>query len=158
MSEPCRHEPHILRAVVEDRWTDALREHVSRCADCAAAAAAAPFMKQLARVDERQQKLPDPAVVWLKAQLLRGGALAERAARPLTIVQITAYIVVAAGWAAVLTWKWADLQRIILSFTPTSIVQGIAHSSALSVTFLLMVVVLASMTVMLALHTILAED
>ena len=158
MSEPCRHEPHVIRAVVEDQWTDALREHVASCASCAAAAAAAPFMKRLAQVDERQRKLPDPAVVWLKAQLLRGGALAERAARPLTIVQIVAYIVVAAGWASVLTWKWADLQQWILRFTPSGMVQGMAHSTSLSIAFLLMVVVLASMTVMLALHTILAED
>src|SRR5712691_2417551 len=114
MSEPCRHERHVIRAVVDDQWTDTLREHVTSCADCAAAAAAAPFMKRLARLDERQQKLPDPAVVWLKAQLLRGGALAERAARPLTIVQIAAYVVVAAGWAAVLTWKWSDLEQWIL--------------------------------------------
>jgi hypothetical protein len=158
MSEACRHEPHIIRAVAEDRWTDALRDHVASCADCAAAAAATPFMARLARLDERQQKLPDPGVLWLKAQLLRGGALAERAARPLTIVQIVAYVVVAAGWAAVLTWRWPDLQRWILGFTPARMVQGMAHSSTLSVTFLLMVVVLASMTVMLALHTILAED
>jgi len=81
MNELCRHETHVIRAVVEDQWTDALREHVAGCDNCAAAAAAAPFMKRLAQVDERQRKLPDPAVVWLKAQLLRGGALAERAAR-----------------------------------------------------------------------------
>ena len=158
MSEPCRHELHVIRAVVEDQWTDALRDHVASCTTCAAAAAAAPFMKRLAQVDERQRKLPDPAVVWLKAQLLRGGVLAERAARPLTIVQIVAYIVVAAGWASVVTWKWADLQQWILRFTPSGIVHGMAHSSSMSIVFLLMVAVLASMTVMLALHTILAED
>ena len=158
MNELCRHETHVIRAVVEDQWTDALREHVAGCDNCAAAAAAAPFMKRLAQVDERQRKLPDPAVVWLKAQLLRGGALAERAARPLTIVQIVAYIVVAAGWASVLTWKWADLQQWILRFTPSGMAQGMTHSSSLSIAFLLMVVVLATMTVMLGLHTILAED
>lgn len=158
MSERCRHETHVIRAVADDQWTDALREHVASCADCAATAAAAPFMKRLARLDERQQKLPDPAVVWLKAQLLRGSAIAERATRPITIAQLTAYLVVAGGWAAVLTWKWADLQRWLLSFTPTSIVQGMTHGSPMSVTFLLVVVILASMTVMVALHTILAED
>lgn len=158
MSGSCRHEPHVIRAVREDQWTDALREHVLGCGDCAAASAAAPFMQRLARLDERQRKLPDPAVVWLKAQLLRGSANAERAARPLTVIQIAAYMIVAGGWAGVLTWKWNDIQRWLLAFTPTSIVRGVAHGSPLSMTFLLSVMVLASMTLMLALHTILAED
>jgi hypothetical protein len=158
MTEVCRHEIHVRRAAAEDRWTEALREHAATCADCAAAAAAAPFMTRFSRFDERQTKLPDPAVLWLKAQLLRGSAIAERATRPLNVVQIVAYLVVASGWAAVLTWKWNDLQHWILGFTPAQLVQAMANNSSLSLTFLLTVVVLASMTVMLALHTILAED
>lgn len=158
MTEPCRHEPHVRRAVLENQWTEALREHAATCPECAAAAAAVPFMKRIASLDERQRKLPDPAVVWLKAQLLRGSLVADRATRPLNIMQISAYLVVAAGWAAMLTWKWTELQRWILGFTPTRLVQGMAQSSTLSITFLLTVVILASMTVMLALHTILAED
>ncbi len=158
MIESCRHEPQIRRAVIEERWTEALREHVKTCPDCAAAAAAAPFMSRFAGLDERQHKLPDPSVVWLKAQLLRGTIIAERAARPLNALQMIAYAVVAGGWAAVLTWKWNDLQRWLLGFTPTQIVSGVTHATPLSITFLLTVVILATMTVMLALHTILAED
>lgn len=154
----CNQEPLVRRAAVENRWTDALQEHVRTCSDCAAAAAAAPFMTRFARVDERRHALPDPSVVWLKAQLLRGNIAAERAARPLNFIQMVAYVVVAAGWAAVLTWKWADLQAWLLGFTPTQMVKGLSGTSSLSVSFLMMVVVLASLTVMLGLHTILAED
>jgi len=156
MIEPCRHEPHVRRATVENQWTDALREHVASCADCAAAAAAGTFMTRLSRFDERPRKLPDASVVWLKAQLFRGSVIADRAARPLNIVQMLAYTVVAGGWAAVLTWKWNDLQHWLLGFTPTQMVQRM--SSPLSATFLLTVVILATMTVILGLHTILAED
>jgi hypothetical protein len=152
-----RHEVHVRRAAAQDQWTDALREHVKTCADCAAAAAATPFMKRLAAIDDRARALPDPAVLWLKAQIFRGTALAERATRPLNVAQIVAYLVVAAGWASVLTWKWADLQRWILGFTPAGMVQSVS-ANPLSLTFMLAIVVLASMTVMLALHTILAED
>jgi hypothetical protein len=158
MTERCRYEVHVIRAVAEARWTDSLRQHVTECADCAAAAAAAPFMTRIARMDERQQKLPDPSVVWFKAQLLKGSAIADRITSPLNIVQIVAYAVVAAGWAGMLTWKWPDLQRWLLSFTPSQMAQGVTHSNTLSISFLLTVVILASMTVMLALHTILAED
>ena len=158
MTERCRHEVHVIRAVAEDRWTDSLREHVTECEYCAAAAAAAPFMTRFARIDERQQKLPDPSVMWLKAQLLRGSVIAERISRPLNVAQLVAYAVVAAGWAGVLTWKWPDLRRWLLGFTPSRMVLGLGEGGSLSITFLLLVVVLASITVMVALHTILAED
>ncbi len=158
MTDTCRFEPHVRRAAAENDWTDALREHVRTCADCAAAAVAAPFMTRFARVDERQSKLPDPGVVWLKAQLLGGKVAAERAARPLNALQMIAYVVVAGGWAAVVTWKWADLQRWLFGFTPVQIAQSMSHNASLSITFLMAVVLLATMTVMLALHTILAED
>jgi hypothetical protein len=157
MTEACRHEPQVRRAAAEDRWTEALREHVKTCADCAAAAAAAQFMNRLMRLDERPRSLPDPSVVWLKAQLLRGSAIAARAARPLNILQMIAYTAVAVGWTSVLTWKWSDLHRWLAGFTPVNLATGVSPAS-LSVTFLFTVVVLATMTVMLALHTILAED
>jgi hypothetical protein len=157
MTEACRHEPQVRRAASEDRWTEALREHVKTCADCAAAAAAAQFMNRLMRLDERPRSLPDPSVVWLKAQLLRGSAIAARAARPLNILQMIAYTAVAVGWTSVLTWKWSDLHRWLAGFTPVNLATG-ASPASLSITFLFTVVVLATMTVMLALHTILAED
>lgn len=159
MSEACRHEPHVLRAANEDRWTDALRDHVKTCQDCAIAALTAPFMRRLARVDERQKKLPDPSVVWLKAQLLAGSAAADRIARPLNIAQMFAYGVVAAGWAALLTWKWSDLQRWLATLTPSGVAQGLSGSGAgLSGSVLMMLVVLSTVTVVLAFHTILAEE
>lgn len=154
----CGQEKFVRRAAAENRWSDALRQHVAECADCAAAEKASRFMARFGRIDERQHVLPDPSVLWLKAQLLRGSAAADRAARPLNIAQIVAYVVVAAGWAAVLTWKWSDLRTWLLGFTPTHMVQGLATSSTLSASFLMMVVVLASLTVMLGLHTILAEE
>jgi uncharacterized membrane protein len=114
-------------------------------------------MQQFAAIDDRKHGLPDPGALWVKARLLQTQAAMDRASRPITRVQIAAYVIVAAGWAALVTWKWSDLQRWLLGFTPTQMVQSMSHGS-LSVTFLLTVVVLATMTVMLGLHTILAED
>jgi hypothetical protein len=159
MSDRCRHEAHVQRAAAENNWTEALRVHVGSCEDCAAAAAVAPFMNRFARTNERQHRLPDASVVWLKAQLLRGTVMAERVSRPLNILQVVAYVVVAGGWAALVTWKWAELQNWMLTFTPRYVVGGLAGTqTAISGPLMLAVVVLASMTVMLALHTILAEE
>ncbi|HUP45786.1 MAG TPA: hypothetical protein VM779_09765 [Thermoanaerobaculia bacterium] len=159
MTERCVHEPQVRLAAVEDRWTDALLQHVSRCDDCAAAGAAAPFMTAFARTDARRRPLPDPAVIWLKARLLRGSVDADRAVRPLNVMQAVAYLVIAAGWAALLTWKWSDVERWILSVTPSNMVGELAgiHSSV-PATVVLAIVVLSSLTVMVALHAILAEE
>jgi len=158
MSEPCRFESAVLRAASEDRWTESLRQHLTECDDCIAAAAAAPWMSRFARVSDREHVLPDPSIVWLKAQLLRGTADVARASRPMTIVQLFAYFIVASGWAAVLTWKWAAVEAWVRSFTPTGLVTNAARAQSLSLSFFAIVFVLASTTVMLALHTILAED
>lgn len=158
MSEACRFESQILHAAEEDRWTDALREHLTGCDDCVAAMSVAPWMSQFARVSDREHILPDPSVIWLKAKLLQGAADVNRASRPMDVLQMIAYVVVAGGWAAVLLWRWSAVEAWIRGFTPTGMVESVARAESLSMSFFGIVFVLASMTVMLALHTILAEE
>ena len=159
MSDMCTQEPLIRRAAVEDRWTEALRQHVAQCPDCAAAAAAAPFMTSFARVGVRRRALPDPAVIWLKAELLRGSIAADRIARPMNIAQISSYVLVAAGWAALLTWKWEEIQSWMLSFTPAQWVSE-AGGPQQGIPFAIVVALLtlSSLTAMLTVHAIVAEE
>ena len=158
MSESCRFEADVLRAAQEDRWTDALRRHIEGCDDCVAAMSVAPWMTRFSRISDREHILPDPQIVWLKAQLLQGSADVARAARPMNFIQMLAYLVVAGGWAAVLTWKWAAVQTWMRGLTPTGMVHNLARGESLSMSFFALVFVLASMTVMLAMHTIMAEE
>lgn len=158
----CRYESHVLTAVADDRWTDALREHLAVCDECTATTAAAPWMLEMAGDDAREHALPDPSIIWLKAQLLRTTTTVERVSRPITSMQIASYLIVAACWAALLTWKWNALQTWMESLTPRHILLGAAAgpgaSGSLSGTFFLAVILLASATVMVALQTILAEE
>ena len=157
----CAYESNVLEAAESGRWSESLRAHVASCQTCEAAASVAQWMTGFARQDDREHILPDPAVVWLKAQLLRQHAAVEQASRPLHVLQITAYMIVAAGWAALLTWKWTAVEEWMLTFSPRYFVSGAALGSAatsLSMTFFAVVIVLSSLTVMLALHTILAEE
>ncbi len=158
MSEACRFESAVVTAAQEDRWTDALREHLAECDDCVAAVSVAPWMTQFARIGDREHMLPDPSVLWLKAKLLQGTIEANRAARPMDVAQMVAYAVVAGGWAAVLLWRWEMIEGWMRSFTPSGMVQSVARAESLSMSFFAFVFVLASITVMLALHTILAEE
>lgn len=150
----CRFE----RDVIAGRWTESLRAHVAQCADCEAAMLVSPHMKELASIDVREHPLPDPQVVWLKAKLLRNTFAMERASRPLKVFQAISYVVVAAAWTAVLAWKWTAIQALLHSFSPERFVQNAGQAASLSMTFFVMVFMLASVTIGLALHTMLAED
>lgn len=154
----CRWESDVLRAASEDRWPENLRRHLGECDDCMATAAVAPWMSRFAGMSDREHILPDPSIVWLKAKLLQGTVDAAKAARPLNMVQIVAYLVVASGWAAVMTWKWDAVQAWLRSLTPTAVVTAGSAAPSLSMSFFALVFVLASGTVMLALHTIMAEE
>lgn len=158
MSQACSREAEVVRAAATDRWSDALRAHLGTCEHCVAAASAAPWMDRFAKMSDREHILPDPSLLYLKAQLLKGTVDASRAARPLNLVQIAAYFLIAGSWAALLTWKWPAVQAWLSRFTPSGLVQSAARAESLSLPFLAVIFVLASMTVMLAIHTILAED
>jgi len=158
MTTECRFEQNVIDAVNGVAWTESLRVHVASCADCAAAAEVAPWMATFAGLDEREHILPDPAILWLKAKLLRSSTAMEQASMPITRLQIGAYLVIAACWAALLTWKSASLQMWINHLSPVRGMSSQAGSASLSMTVLLAVVVLASATGAVAMHTILAEE
>ncbi len=154
----CRYEADVLRAAEEDRWSDGLRGHLVDCDDCMAAASVAPWLDRFARMSDRQHILPDPSIVWLKARVLQGTIDVARVSRPMTVLQLVAYLVVAGGWAALLMGKWASIEVWLRGLTPTGLVVSAARAEALSMSFLAIVFVLATTTVMVALHTILAEE
>jgi len=158
MSEVCRYEPEILRAAAEDRWTESLRTHLRDCDHCIAAASVAPWMGRFARISDREHILPDPSIVWLKAKLFQGNVDAGRAGRPLDVVQMLAYIVVAGGWAALLTWRWDMVEAWLHRLTPSGMMASAARAESLSMSFFALLFILGSMTVTLALHTILADE
>jgi hypothetical protein len=161
MTTECRFEANVLDAMISGSWTESLRAHVASCADCAAAADVAPWLTRFAGMDEREHILPDPAVLWLKAKVLQTSAAVERAGLPITRLQIAAYLIIAAGWAAILTWKSAALQTWVNHLSPGHMILGVTGAEAtasLSLSVLLGIIALASATVGLAMHTILAEE
>lgn len=155
----CRFEPLMIEAAEREEWTASLRAHLAECDECAAAAMVAPWMRRFAGLGDREHRLPDASIVFLKARLLQTGADTRRVSRPMDVVQMLAYLVVAGGWAALLTWKWAAVEAWLRSLTPSGILlQTAIRSESLSMSFFALVAVLASVTVMLALHTIMAEE
>lgn len=161
MTTECPFEANVMNAVADDAWTESLRAHVASCDDCAAAAEVAPWMARFSGLDERTHILPDPSVLWLKARLLQSSTAVQRAALPITRLQIASYLIIAACWAALLTWKSSALQAWINRLSPSHMILGAAGaetSTSLSLTVLFAIVILASATVGVAMHTILAEE
>lgn len=161
MSDACPREPDVLHAASTGAWSQATRDHLMHCADCSAAAETASWMSSFAAINTPATSLPDPAVLWLKAKLLHSSAAAQRAALPITRLQVAAYLIVAAGWAALLSWKWSSLRALINTFVPTHFILGAAGAettASLSLTVFAVVIILSCGTVGLAMHTILAEE
>ena len=157
----CRYEPEVLRAVEDDSWTDALRAHVGACDECSAATHAGSWMRSFAAFDDREHILPNPSIVYLKAQLLQQTRTLDRATRPMSIAQTSAYVFIATCWAALLSANWDTVMSWLHTLTPKGFVTtatGSAAMAQLSMTFFIVAALLASATAMLAFHTILAED
>ena len=157
----CPREPDVLHAASTGDWSQATRDHLMHCADCSAAAETASWMSEFATLQDRTHPLPDPSVLWLKARLLQSTAAAHRAALPITRLGVAAYLIVAAGWAALLSWKWNVLHAVINGFAPTHMILGASGAEAtasLSATVFALVIVLSCGTVGLAMHTVLAEE
>jgi len=100
-------------------------------------------------------------VLGLKARLLRSKAVVDRASLPITRLQIAAYLIIAACWAALLTWKSSALQLWINHFSPGHMILGVTGAEAtrsLSLGVLFAIAILSSATIGVAMHTILAEE
>ena len=157
----CPMEREVLRAATIGAWPAAVRAHVVACEECAAAAEVAGWMQDLASQDLRDHPLPDPSVLWLKANVLKSSTVLDRASRPILNLQIAAYLLLGAAWAVLVTTKWASVRDWLHSLTPGEVLvkaAGAGTSVSLSLSIVLAFIVLASLTVTLALHTILAEE
>ena len=117
----------------------------------------AVWMQQFAAIEDRQHALPDPGVIWLKARVLQSAKAVERASRPITTAQIAAYTVIAGCWAALLIWKWNALEAWINAFRPSRLLFA-QQGASLSFPFVMAFIALGSVTAMLAMHTIFAEE
>jgi hypothetical protein len=161
MNAACPMEAGVVRAAATNAWPHALRDHVQTCEECAAAAAVAPWMHSFAERDDRQHPLPDPMVLFLKAQLLKSTTTVDRAVRPIARFQMAAYFIVAAGWAALMMTKWNQIQTWLHGLTPGGMMEKVAGGAAamsVSMSVIAALAILSSMTVVLALHSILAEE
>ncbi len=106
----CSQEGAIARAVRAGEWNETLEAHLRECAICRGVQEAARWMQALAPAArlsaQSQDDLPDPRILWLRAQLSERQAAAERAQKVLQWVEVACVMAACAGLSIWLAWNW----------------------------------------------------
>ena len=102
--EHCEQEDAVIRAARGGAWGDGLRDHLAVCPACADAELVAEFLIEESRAAP-DSPLPDPGTVWWKAQLRARRAAAERATRPIRIVERVAWACGLGSLVAAAIWQ-----------------------------------------------------
>jgi hypothetical protein len=109
----CSEESAVARAIRSGEWDEGLEAHVRRCGTCRSVRQAAQWMQALAPASQlgtgEQANLPDPQVLWLRAQLSERQAAAERAHQILQWVEVVCAMVICAGMGIWLAWNWSEV-------------------------------------------------
>ncbi len=107
----CEWEAAVLETIRTAREDPAVRDHVATCEACRETAEAAAWMQQFAALPADPLRLPDPGMLWWKAQLLQRWDAQRRAAAPLETGQHVQVGVGLAGCVALLAWLWPRVQN-----------------------------------------------
>ena len=123
----CSEQPDILVAASGGQALSAsLETHLASCPSCREQVDAVTFLRGLAETPDTTHPLPDPAVLWWKAQLLRRWQAERAAAAPIERMRWVELASGLASLAAFLVWQWRSLVGLIANAIPA----GIAAASA----------------------------
>jgi hypothetical protein len=109
----CSEESAVARAIRNGEWNESLEAHVRGCGTCRSVRQAAQWMQVLAPASELetrgQANLPDPQVLWLRAQISERQQAAERAHKSLQWVEVVCAMVICAGLGVWLVRDWSEV-------------------------------------------------
>ena len=118
----CRQQPDILAAAADGReFSAAFSAHLASCASCREQVDAAVFVCGLAATPDAAHPLPDPAVIWWKAQLLRRWQAERSASAPIERMHWIELAAGLASLAAFLAWQWKTLASALAQVIPMSL-------------------------------------
>lgn len=141
------------------RWEKSDELHLRECAVCGDAAKIAIAMREVVAAPIVERKLPDPALIWLKSQILERRIARERVERPANVANIIAYGVLAVCWAALFSWKWPQISIWLTDFDAGRLIAlALTSTEGISIPTVTAVVVLVALTGGLAARTVLAEE
>ena len=129
----CSEEPDVLIAAASGRALAAsLAAHLASCPSCREQVDAVMFLRGLAAAPVGSHPLPDPAVIWWKAQLLRRWQAERVASAPIERMR---WIELAAGFASLavfLAWQWRGLVNLVSRAIPAGLAAAAEAPQAVS--------------------------
>lgn len=127
----CSELPDILAAAAEGRALPPHpASHLASCPSCREQHEAATFLRGLADTTETPHPLPDPAVVWWKAQLARRWQAEREAAAPIERMRWVELAAAAASLVAFLVWQWEGLVTLVSRAIPAGMAAATAAPQA----------------------------
>ncbi len=109
----CPEEAGVLEAVRSQNWDGTLESHLEDCASCRDTARTAQWMQTFAESQEASRALPDPDLVWLKAQLYRKQAEGDRAILRRQLRWASVQVLFAAAVALGLYRNWNAVESAV---------------------------------------------
>ena len=129
----CAHQQDVIDAAMAGRQPDAtLARHVAGCASCREAAEVVRWMQQLSQEPAPAHTMPNPDVIWWKAQLLRRWEVERKAAAPIEHMHKAEIFAGVAGFLAFLLWQWSGLTRIVSTSVPSMLANWTARAATTS--------------------------
>lgn len=160
---PCDREREVLRAIARDEGAPEAQAHLAACSRCREAAAVAKWMQSLADTSDEPHALPDPHVLWLKAQLVHRWNATRRAEAPIDAmerIQVAALLIGLAGvlvWQVPRLWGWVTGEGGGSALSAATGVATLAFSPHV-MTILPLVALGLAFATMVVLHRLLAEQ
>ena len=105
----CSEETTVVQAVRSGAWNVGLEAHLRNCATCRDVQQTTRWMRALAPASlstESQNELPDPRILWLRAQLSQRRAAAERVQKIVQWVEVACVTAACLGLGIWLAWSW----------------------------------------------------
>lgn len=149
----CDREMELTLALRRGELPAELRDHARSCEACSETARVSVLMNSLASETRREGNPLDPMVLYLKAQVLATSSGEPRALGPLHVLQRVALALVGLGWAVLLTWKWDAIR----AWSFEGALAGAIGGASLSPSLVALVFALACATILVTVHTALAE-
>jgi hypothetical protein len=109
----CVEEATVQRAVAARRVDAALQAHIDQCVRCREVAAVTHALVDLAQHDEATLTVPDPHLVWWRAQLVERWRNELAASRSVERVEWTQAALGLVGALVLLVWQWPALWRAL---------------------------------------------
>ncbi|MDD5544937.1 MAG: hypothetical protein PHX83_17355 [Acidobacteriia bacterium] len=155
----CPQEERVLQACSTGEWPEPLRTHAATCPECAEMVRTYQWMQEQAYQDI-PHNLPDPGMIWWKAQLMQREILEQKAIRPVQTFQRASVVVTLLAVFLIGLWRWPHLEKWLGAWTP-----GLERSwwtltnlSPVFTTLMLISVGLIAVSVVLTFFAVLSED